>query len=425
VLPALESFASSQLWCKRQFTPGTRPGGKPDLPCDTACGGARRLGIASHTPRVHNAIPVAGGLGSSAAAIVAGVSLAFAVAGRSMPTGSALRYATELEGHADNVAAALLGGLVVTATRADGAVLALRKAWPKEIRIICGDAGSDPRNEAIASCASYHRQPRRCRSNLQRSALLIAALRGKALRPSLDAVQDRLHQTCRARLIPGLAGILQMPRAPGLLGIVLSGSGPTVIALATEHFDAIGKSIAHHFERHGSRTIRCLDVAPDGHTITKASPPPHKVISLIPFACHFAAVSAFVLGNNSLTITDISQRTSEDSSQHLHRNCATGQVSAPITFRYPRTMDPPGTAYFLARKRFSAKCILFAFHGRERAWELRSRKHARVSTQSIFLNPKDLRRARAICESARFSSNPESWHSACIPYLVSRLTWIK
>src|SRR5579862_3230728 len=84
---------------------------------------------------VQNQIPVAGGLGSSAAATVAGVALGFAVTGRAISKDATLRYATEMEGHPDNVAAALLGGLVVTFTRADGTVVAIRKRWPKVIRL--------------------------------------------------------------------------------------------------------------------------------------------------------------------------------------------------------------------------------------------------------------------------------------------------
>jgi homoserine kinase len=226
---------------------------------------------------VHNAIPVAGGLGSSAAAIVAGISLAFAVASRTMSIASALRYATELEGHADNAAAALLGGLVVTATRPDGAVLVVRKAWPKEIRIVAvtPDLSLETKKARAVLPASVSRED--AVHNLQRSALLIAALEEKRFDLLGDALQDRLHQSCRAHLIPGLASVLQMPHAPGLLGIALSGSGPSVIALATDHFEAIGKSIAHHFERHGlAATIRCLEVSSDGHTIPESSPAPHK-----------------------------------------------------------------------------------------------------------------------------------------------------
>jgi homoserine kinase len=80
-------------------------------------------------------------------------------------------------------------------------------------------------------------------------------------------MQDSLHQTSRATLIPGLAEILRMPRAPGLLGIALSGSGPSVIALATDHFEDIGKAIAQQFARHQlSSTIQCLTVSQSGLT---------------------------------------------------------------------------------------------------------------------------------------------------------------
>lgn len=226
---------------------------------------------------VHNAIPIAGGLGSSAAAIVAGVSLAFAVAGRSISIDSALRYATELEGHADNVAAALLGGLVVTAAVADGAVLVVRRAWPKEIRIVIvtPDLALETKKARAVLPASVSRED--AVHNLQRSALLIAALEEKRFDLLWDAMQDRLHQRCREQLIPGLAGILRMPRVPGLLGVALSGSGPSIIALATDRFDAIGGSVARHFERHRlAATIRCLDVAPGGHVILGSSQAPHK-----------------------------------------------------------------------------------------------------------------------------------------------------
>ena len=226
---------------------------------------------------VHNAIPIAGGLGSSAAAVVAGVSLAFAIAGRGISTGSALRYAKELEGHADNVAAAWLGGLVVTAAHADGAVLVIRKTWPKEIRIVAvtPDLALETKKARAVLPASVSRED--AVHNLQRSALLIAALEEKRFDLLWDAMQDRLHQRYREHLIPGLAGILQMPRAPGLLGIALSGSGPSIIALATDRFDAIGKSVADHFERQRlAANIRCLDVAPDGYIIAESSLAPQK-----------------------------------------------------------------------------------------------------------------------------------------------------
>jgi homoserine kinase len=221
---------------------------------------------------VHNEVPVASGLGSSAAAIIAGISLAFGIAGRALNEDSALRYASEIEGHADNVGAALTGGLVVTSVRPDGSVIVVRKKWPLEIRVVA--VSPDLELNTTGSRAVLPQTVRRedAIHNLQRSALFIAALEERRYDLLWDAMQDRLHQHCRQHLIPGLAGILSQPRSPGLLGIALSGAGPSVVALATEHFDEIGKSIAAHFENAGlSATIRCLSVPDHGSTTTANS----------------------------------------------------------------------------------------------------------------------------------------------------------
>ena len=103
---------------------------------------------------VKNEIPMAGGLGSSAAAAVAGVALAYATAGRSLSRDNALRYASEIEGHADNAGAALHGGLVVTYTDHDGGVGAIRLAWPKMIRVIAVTSSTRAPHEEIACGAA-------------------------------------------------------------------------------------------------------------------------------------------------------------------------------------------------------------------------------------------------------------------------------
>jgi homoserine kinase len=222
---------------------------------------------------VKNEIPMAGGLGSSAAAAVAGVALAYATAGRSLSQEHALRYAKEIEGHADNAGAAMLGGLVVTYTQTDGGVGAMRLAWPKMIRVIAVTPAIElptkksravlpaqvPRDDAV--------------ENLQRSALFIAAIEARRYDLIWDAMQDRLHQPYRLKLIPGLAEVLAIPQMPGLLGLALSGAGPSVVALATAGFDEIGKTIAARFERAGlAATIRFLEVAQDGISILENRP---------------------------------------------------------------------------------------------------------------------------------------------------------
>ena len=219
---------------------------------------------------VQNDIPVAGGLGSSAAATVAGVVLAFAVMKRDVPRENALQYAAEVEGHADNVAAALLGGLVVTFARADGSIGGVHKLWPKMVRVVAvtPDFALETKKsravlpKTVGLSDAVH--------NVQRAALIVAALEERRYDLLWDAMQDRLHQTYRQSLVPGLEEILAIPRIPGLLGVALSGAGPSVIAVATDRFDAIGKEIAGRFERHGIRaSFRTLEVAQEGFSTSE------------------------------------------------------------------------------------------------------------------------------------------------------------
>jgi homoserine kinase len=214
---------------------------------------------------VQNQIPIAGGLGSSAAAIVAGIALGFAVCGKQITEDNALRLAAEMEQHTDNVGAALLGGLVVSFVGAGGNVVALHKKWPQQIKVVAVTpkmtlqtaASRAALPQAIEHAAAVH--------NLQRSALFLAALDDRHHDLLWEAMQDRLHQSYRQALIPGLAEVLAIPRMPGLLGVALSGAGPTVIALATRNFVQIGKALADQFAHRGlTATIRNLRVAPEG-----------------------------------------------------------------------------------------------------------------------------------------------------------------
>ena len=214
---------------------------------------------------VQNEIPMASGLGSSAAATVAGVVLGFAVAGRAIPREAALQYAAEVEGHSDNVAASLLGGLVVTFARGDGSIIGVQKRWPKMIRVVAVVPLMELATKKSRAVLPKTVDRADAVHNLQRSALLVAALEERRYDLIWDAMQDRLHQPYRQSLIPGLADVLAMPRMPGLLGIALSGAGPSVVALATDRFDAIGREIASRFERNGlTATFQMLEVAQEG-----------------------------------------------------------------------------------------------------------------------------------------------------------------
>jgi len=86
-------------------------------------------------------------------------------------------------------------------------------------------------------------------------------------------MQDRLHQGRRAQLVPGLAEALAVRRVPGLIGIALSGSGPSVVALATEDFEVIAGLIAKCFHKHKlETTVRVLEVDHLGLRTSMATP---------------------------------------------------------------------------------------------------------------------------------------------------------
>jgi homoserine kinase len=221
---------------------------------------------------VRNEIPIGGGLGSSAAAIVAGIALAFALNEKKLLQHTGLRLAADLEKHTDNVGAALLGGLVVSFVADSGDVFAVRRNWPKQIRVIA----VTPR-VPLATHASRAALPKTVGHadavhNLQRSALLLAALEAKRYDLIWDAMQDRLHQSYRQALIPGLKEALGISRMPGLLGVALSGAGPSVIALASDNFKEIGKKLAGRFRGGGAEVaIRNLEVDQEGMRLTKGS----------------------------------------------------------------------------------------------------------------------------------------------------------
>ncbi len=210
----------------------------------------------------HNEIPLASGLGSSAAAIVAGIKLAGLVTGKEISNQTILNYATEFETHPDNVAAALQGGFVASCIGTGKAVLSTKFEWPARIRLVVVSPHSQlPTHVARAALP---RTVSRVDAvyNLQRSALFVAALAQQQYDTLWEAMHDRLHQPQRESLVPGLAAALALPRTSGLLGIALSGAGPSIVALVESNEEEIGERIAKCFKV-GS-TIRALDVDNEG-----------------------------------------------------------------------------------------------------------------------------------------------------------------
>lgn len=228
---------------------------------------ARREGV-SLPPvelEVHNEIPLASGLGSSAAAIVAGIKLSSALTGHEIADQVMLNYATEFEGHPDNVSASLCGGFVISCVRSDGTVIAARFYWPSQVRVVVVSPHSQLPTHVARAALPRTVSRATAVHNLQRTALFTAALAREKYDLFWEAMCDQLHQPQRESLVPGLAEALALPKMDGLLGVALSGAGPSILALVTDHADEIGKRLANCFTTHKiESTTRILDVDNDG-----------------------------------------------------------------------------------------------------------------------------------------------------------------
>lgn len=211
---------------------------------------------------VHNEIPLASGLGSSAAAIVAGIKLAGLITGKEISDQSILNYATEFEGHPDNVSASIYGGFLASCTYDDQSVLSLKFDWPAQIRVVV--VSPHAQLPTHVARAALPRTVTRADAvhNLQRAALFTGAIAQQRYDMIWEAMRDRLHQPHRESLVPGLAAALALPRMPGLLGIALSGAGPSIVALAESNAEEIGQRIAKCFRVES--TVRILDVDNEG-----------------------------------------------------------------------------------------------------------------------------------------------------------------
>jgi homoserine kinase len=193
--------------------------------------------------RCVNRIPPSRGLGSSAAAWVAGLVAGNALAGGGLPCDALLDAAARAEGHPDNVAAALLGGLTVSCASGDR-ITAISLPVPTALGwVVLGPEAQGSTREARAVLPPA--VPRAdAVFNLQRVSLLLAALGAGRLDLLPTALDDRLHQPARWRLFPWLPAAVAAARAAGALGCVLSGAGPSLLAAV----EGSGESVARAME---------------------------------------------------------------------------------------------------------------------------------------------------------------------------------
>jgi homoserine kinase len=207
--------------------------------------------------RVSSDIPQTAGLGSSAAAAVAGLKLYQAVT-TPRPLEHWLGLATELEGHPDNAAAALLGGITVSCERGDGSVCARSSRWPEAVKLVVATPELGLHTSHARRVLPAEIPLTDAIFNLQRALLLVHALRSGRYDDLREATKDRWHQAVRSDLVPGLSEAIAFDD-PAVFGVCLSGAGPSIVAFATDGASRAAALFEGLYKRLGlACTIRIL-----------------------------------------------------------------------------------------------------------------------------------------------------------------------
>lgn len=197
-----------------------------------------------------NSVPISRGLGSSAAAIVSGLVAGNHLLGDKLDNNQILKLATEIEGHPDNVAPAILGGCQIVVANEEDILTSTIPTHPTMNAVmfipnssVSTKEGRSVLGGAVARVDAIH--------NLSRVALLVNTLQSGELSNLNVATEDRLHQPARQRVFPAMKPIMNAATQAGALGVFLSGSGPTILALCAGRETTIGYEMAEVASKSG------------------------------------------------------------------------------------------------------------------------------------------------------------------------------
>jgi len=215
-----------------------------------------------------NRIPLSSGLGSSAAAKLTGLLGANLLLGKPLSLNGILNLAAEMEGHADNVAPAMLGGLVVS-TMDDDKVFAHRinlgtnSDFPIHLTVVLPDfhLSTKQARDVLPNQVSM----KHAVQNISRAVMVTEAFRSGDLSLLGKAMSDTLHQPYRLSLIPGGQAAMDAAKRAGAAAAALSGAGPGIIAFSSKRDPAIGEAMRRAFEEAGLQArIFQLRMSPHG-----------------------------------------------------------------------------------------------------------------------------------------------------------------
>lgn len=199
-----------------------------------------------------NQIPVGSGLGSSAAAVLGGIQAANGLVGHPLGQEEILALATEIEGHPDNVAPALFGGLTLVVDNVGKLEVTRLPIHEMSVAVVLPDFNLTTAEARAALPAQVSLAD--AIYNAGRVGLLVRALETGDYDSLRVATQDKLHQPYRIPLIPGLAGAFEAGRKAGAAAVALSGAGPSVIAFAPDKHQDIASAMSQAFAAAGLKS---------------------------------------------------------------------------------------------------------------------------------------------------------------------------
>ena len=199
---------------------------------------------------ITNGIPAIRGLGGSGTAILGGLLTANVLCGNQFSRSEILNFASSIEGHPDNVAASLYGGLVISVQENENI---------HTIQLKC-----DPCLNVVLAIPDFTLSTQKARNvlpktvdfadaiyNISRSSLLVASIATGKLDLLSVAMNDKMHQPYRCSLIPGFDDVVEAATSAGAISIALSGAGPTIAAYCLQNMDRVGNKMQNAFKQHG------------------------------------------------------------------------------------------------------------------------------------------------------------------------------
>lgn len=219
---------------------------------------------------IQSQIPITRGLGSSAAVIVGGLMAANKLLGSPADEIALLSIATEVEGHPDNVAPAILGGFVLASQEEDGSIVYRKLNWPQEWDITVCIPDFELSTNIARSVLPEQVSIQDAIFNAKHLAMLIEAVNTADEKLMKIALQDKLHQPYREKLVPGMKDIMEaFKHEDGVLGCVLSGAGPSMLIISHKYdLDKIKSTVREIWEPQSIKVdIRTLKVEENGAEI--------------------------------------------------------------------------------------------------------------------------------------------------------------